>query len=364
MNTALPTTLSVELQFAQAPKPAAEAPVCTCTEALSKDILADEHLFSEVIANLKMLLSEEQLANIEDMPESGNELPIAAMFAPDSDLLKLDLANIPTTVLEIAKLDGHMVSSFAASVQKLGDNLAKRGTDAVGHTLETIGRQISEAVSAGSDGTNGSGKQIQDMLAIVKAELQTTDVIPKTLVSVAGEGAATSIPNVNSAIGGLAQQTVFQTSAGSQLPPPIAAQLGGNGWSEAMGERIMWMMGKGIQAASIRITPPHLGPIQVQLSVQNDQASVNMITQHGVVKEALEAAMPRLREMLAESNLQLVNVDVSHRENMQHGNRSESPYHDQVQQAEDLPAEQEEITAIEDEVAGYYTSSGLLDDYA
>ncbi|MCP3669110.1 MAG: hypothetical protein GY814_01470 [Gammaproteobacteria bacterium] len=362
MSTPLPTGISVDLQPTQTLNPAVEiaSGICAegCSDAVFKDVLADEHLLTEVVANLKQLLSEEEFARIEEMLESGNGLPLAAIFSPDSELF----AQISAITPQIEKLSGQMTSSLAG----LSDLIANRVKDALPRVMEAPGRQISEAINTGGDRSGGVGKHVQELLSSVKSELPITDLIPKAVLplTVGGDTAVTSIPNINSAISGLAQLSSIQASGTTPPPPVITAPLGEQGWGEAMGQRIMWMMGKGVQSASIRITPPHLGPIQVQLSVQNDQASVSMIAQHGVVKEALEAAMPRLREMLAESNLQLVNVDVSHREHAQHGSRSELSDQDQTGRDSHFLAEQGEEALLEDEVARHYISSGLLDDYA
>ncbi len=360
MSTPLPTGISADLQSTQASGPVAEIPLCSCAEGGSdkvfKDVLADENLLTEVISNLEKILSGEEFARIEEMLESGSDLPLAAIFSPDSELF----TQLTAAATQIEKLGDQVTSSLAG----LGNVITNRLKDASPRALEAIGSQISATISPSGDGV---GKQIQELLAAVKSELPITDLIPKAVVPAAlgSDAAATSIPNINSAISGLAQLSNFQTSGAIPLSPPaITAPLGEQGWGEAMGERIMWMMGKGVQAASIRITPPHLGPIQVQLSVQNDQASVNIIAQHGVVKEALEAAMPRLREMMAESNLQLVNVDVSHREHAHHGRRSELSHQDQSGHGDHLLAEQGEALPMEEEVTQRYTSSGLLDDYA
>ncbi len=365
MSTPLPTGIIADFQSTQTSNPVVgTAPdICAeaCSEAVFKDILADEHLLTEVVANLKKLLSGEEFARIEEMLESGNGLPLAAIFPPDSELF----AQISAVTPQIEQLTGQMASSLAG----LSDLITNQVKDTLPRALEATGRQIAEAITTGTggDGSSGAGKHIQELLSAVKSELPTTDLIPKAVLplAVGSETAATtSIPNISSAISGLAQLSTFQTSGTTPPPPVITAPLGEQGWSEAMGQRIMWMMGKGVQAASIRITPPHLGPIQVQLSVQNDQASVNMIAQHGVVKEALEAAMPRLREMLAESNLQLVNVDVSHRENAQHGSRSELSHQGQARDGDHFLTEEGEEVPLEEEMTGHYNSSGLLDDYA
>jgi flagellar hook-length control protein FliK len=125
------------------------------------------------------------------------------------------------------------------------------------------------------------------------------------------------------------------------------------------------MVGREVQSASVRIRPPNLGPLNIHLSIQNDQASVSFTAQHGIVKEALEAAIPRLREMFAESGIDLANVDVSQRENSTRSDLSD-PYQQQEESGTTVgPAEdgsESEIAA--GEPANYYLSDHLLDDYA
>ena len=51
--------------------------------------------------------------------------------------------------------------------------------------------------------------------------------------------------------------------------------------------------------------------MEVRIQVQNEQASIQFSSAHGVVREALEAALPRLRDMFDASGVELVDVDVS-----------------------------------------------------
>ncbi|MEJ1402504.1 MAG: flagellar hook-length control protein FliK [Candidatus Sedimenticola sp. (ex Thyasira tokunagai)] len=119
---------------------------------------------------------------------------------------------------------------------------------------------------------------------------------------------STSLPLVNQPVG------ESQAVQRSEVPLPINTPPGSKGWDSAVGDRILWMVGQKSQSASIRINPPHLGPIEVHVTVQKDQASVNFTALHGVVRDALETAIPRLREMFNDNNLQLVNVDVSQKD--------------------------------------------------
>ena len=82
-------------------------------------------------------------------------------------------------------------------------------------------------------------------------------------------------------------------------------------WDQALGERIQWMVNRKMQGAQIRLNPAQLGPMEVRLQVHNDQASIQFSSAHSMVREALEAALPRLREMFDSSGVELVDVDVS-----------------------------------------------------
>jgi flagellar hook-length control protein FliK len=91
----------------------------------------------------------------------------------------------------------------------------------------------------------------------------------------------------------------------------LSARVGTPGWDEQVGQKIVWMVGGGEQSASLTLNPPDLGPMQVVLSVNGDQASVAFSSAHQEVRHALESALPRLREMMDQSGLSLGSATVS-----------------------------------------------------
>jgi flagellar hook-length control protein FliK len=100
--------------------------------------------------------------------------------------------------------------------------------------------------------------------------------------------------------------------ATSSLPTvSVSTPLAQGDWDQALGERIQWMVNRKVQGAQIRLNPSQLGPMEVRIHVHNDQASIQFSSAHSVVREALEAALPRLRELLDSSGVELVDVDVS-----------------------------------------------------
>ena len=82
-------------------------------------------------------------------------------------------------------------------------------------------------------------------------------------------------------------------------------------WGDKLGERVLMMSGNQLKTAEIKLTPADLGPLRVRISVEEGAAHVSFHAQHAVTREAIEQALPRLREMLADSGLSLGQADVS-----------------------------------------------------
>ncbi len=91
--------------------------------------------------------------------------------------------------------------------------------------------------------------------------------------------------------------------------------VGAPGWNGELAQKVVWMATQQHHVAELRLNPPHLGPVEVTLTVGNDQgaqqASIQFASPHLATREALESALPRLREMMADSGIALGNVTVS-----------------------------------------------------
>lgn len=119
------------------------------------------------------------------------------------------------------------------------------------------------------------------------------DTLSPTLVPLAGQGAASPLAT----------------------PVPVAMSLATPmhqaNWGGAVAERVVWMTNANIQEAEIQLNPRELGPIGIKVTVNNEQTHVSFVAQNATTREALEQAIPRLREMLSENGLQLGQSDVS-----------------------------------------------------
>jgi len=107
------------------------------------------------------------------------------------------------------------------------------------------------------------------------------------------------------------QPAALETARAVAASDHIPARVGTTGWDNQVGQKIVWMVAGGEQSASLTLNPPDLGPMQVVLNVSGDQASVAFSANQMEVRQALENALPRLREMMGESGIALGNATVS-----------------------------------------------------
>jgi flagellar hook-length control protein FliK len=91
----------------------------------------------------------------------------------------------------------------------------------------------------------------------------------------------------------------------------IGTPLHDAAWSQELGSRVVVMTGQQLQSAKIHLSPAELGPITVSLVVDDGSADLTFHAQHGLTRDAIEQALPRLREMLNDNGLTLGNATVS-----------------------------------------------------
>ncbi len=82
-------------------------------------------------------------------------------------------------------------------------------------------------------------------------------------------------------------------------------------WSQNLGDRLLLMAERGVQSATLRLHPEHLGQMQIRIHVDEDgSAQVLFSAQQAPTRDALEHAIPRLRELFADQGLNLMQANV------------------------------------------------------
>ncbi|OOE70014.1 flagellar hook-length control protein FliK [Salinivibrio sp. IB282] len=104
----------------------------------------------------------------------------------------------------------------------------------------------------------------------------------------------------------------IQVAQSAQAPLPLGQTPSEAG--VALTERINVMLSKNLKQVDIRLDPPELGRMQIKLGINNDQASVHITVANQQARDAVEQAMPRLRDMLQQQGLQLAQGSVQQQE--------------------------------------------------
>ncbi|MEQ1772161.1 MAG: flagellar hook-length control protein FliK [Burkholderiales bacterium] len=99
-------------------------------------------------------------------------------------------------------------------------------------------------------------------------------------------------------------------------PSPAAAAhietpIGTPEWSAEFAQKIVWLAGEKQHTAELHVNPPDLGPLHIRLATDENQTSAIFTSPHSDVREAIEAALPRLREVLADSGITLGQASVT-----------------------------------------------------
>ena len=133
-------------------------------------------------------------------------------------------------------------------------------------------------------------------------------------------------------------------------------------WGNGLGERVNWMINQKQNTATIRLDPPVLGKLDVQVRIAEDSTLITIQTQHAQTREIVESASHRLRDYLQENGYQNVNVDVSQRQD-----KSQTHQHSAETDAESGSDEstQESTGQFQEPPASqHYAIDGLIDTFA
>lgn len=102
----------------------------------------------------------------------------------------------------------------------------------------------------------------------------------------------------------------------------IDTPVGQADWGDKLVGKLSWLTARNMSVAEIHLTPADLGPMEVKVRVQNEQANITVHSANPIVREQLEQQSHRLRDMLGEQGLNLARFDVSDSPQQRSGEQS------------------------------------------
>lgn len=223
-------------------------------------------------------------------------------------------------------------SQVAQTMEQSGDNKDKSKNTATDDESSTG----QDALMASLAGTLGAQQQQSQLPTKTDAQLETkVDPNAKGGASVAAEAAIlASADGVNGQAkragekeGGDANfqalldsahnaqqaqhnQEVRMAQPANHAETRIETPVGHERWTQEVGDKLSWMVTKQESSATLVLNPPHMGRVEVSVTINGDQASASFVSANPAVREALENAIPRLKEVLADAGVQLGQAQV------------------------------------------------------
>ncbi|GGY68417.1 hypothetical protein GCM10011613_10800 [Cellvibrio zantedeschiae] len=375
-----------EPAIAAGDSPAGNTVVSSSTEAVDQSVLNVDMLTTTAdqgIPNVDVLATTadagaalKQQATAESLSSKSSEIvvdletsPIPQIAATDSPDTLVDQAAIALTTAGTSALPKTPATQAATSVPLGEDASTADGLSAipapqvVENSASRQAPQVASNQPLAAD-ANQTQNQSLDPKASFEKTLQNIS-IPESAGRDAGATSAAAPANsTNSAPATSALDSMLRFSdantpsaRGFVVQTAVPVPVGQPQWSQAVGEKVLWLAAQNVSSAEIHLNPENLGPMQVKVSVNQEQTTVNFTSHHPVVREVLDQNMGRLRDMFSEQGLNLVNVDVSDKS----FSRQQGEAKDQKGQAGNKDVATDEDTQV---AVSAITQQRLVDHYA
>lgn len=189
--------------------------------------------------------------------------------------------------------------------------VSARPADPPGHGQALL--QAAQVMTPAAEGTAPAAAIVQPVQADVRLPVATEPGMPAAAESAASPALAhAAAPLAHASQAG-------ESPAAARIDTPV----GSRGWDAEIGQKVVWMVNRMESRAELTLTPPQLGRVEVTISVSGDQTHATFVSASPAAREALEQALPRLREILADAGISLGQASVN--AGSTQGGREEAP---------------------------------------
>lgn len=236
----------------------------------------------------------------QQLPESagfaGQPLPSQAITA----LLASQAQHSEVISQRLAQADAAGVGEAAAfDVSQL-----LPGTDDTEPAQLDTQATVAGLVEAGKGSARRGGVLPDDVRLMFRAEAAAADDELQQAVPQLDDTHAANLAAASLSTAGASQ------ALNHELSQPMAR--GSQAWRHEFAEKLGQMVQFKLDSASIKVTPEHLGPLDISISFDSqNKAQINVVAANHAAREIVESSLPQLGRMLEQSGIQLGNVEVS-----------------------------------------------------
>ena len=206
--------------------------------------------------------------------------------------------------------------------EDLGSVLASKAASLSTSTYSVAAPTFSPASTSSVDSIDALSQQV---LGTQEGKMKTVEyssnlgLMNSSLAPSELPSSLSSVSSLTEQVDALAPSNLSDRSMGaqslSQASSParffVNVEFGRSEWNSNVAAKVAQMAAQNLKHAEIQLDPPELGPLQVRVQVNTDQASVSFTAQSAQVRDALEQGSQRLRDLFEAEGMNLVDVDVS-----------------------------------------------------
>lgn len=298
--SSLPKSLPAQAEASSATEPAAGAVQGFASLLLGQLAGAIPAGGTAVAAALESVIGE---ASGKDADED------VSTAATDPLALLATLAQVPVEQRNEVVPSGDIPSADGASLAKLPGIPAAHAAAVDGSVPEASARQMEQTVAApAAEGQRivPAGEPAAKFAVPAAASFERTTSTTETTELRAVTNEAPAHPLAAHAANVHADKDAPEAVS---IPTPLRDRT----WNNDFAQKVVWIATGHKQAAELTLNPPAMGSIEISLHLDKDRstASATFVSANAEVRETIETALPRLREMLAGVGIQLGQANVS-----------------------------------------------------
>lgn len=264
-------------------------------------------------------------------PKAGAVLPQEtesdASAAQDSEIAGLTSVAGPKTEVVIKAGEAAIA---AVAGQALPQGKSAKASDSK-PVLNAPGVQSKRDEAASNDTTSAFGMRLDASANASSAATSLNGNATASATSAASLAAVTtSATTPNAANNPIELAHPFDQAlrqAETRINAAIETSVRNPAFAAELGNKVVWLASRQGQFAELSLNPPQMGALEVRLNLSGSgDASAQFFSPNPIVREAIDAALPRLREMLAQAGINLGEAEV--REHA-FGRREQSDMHNQ-----------------------------------
>ena len=263
--------------------------------------ISDSATSGEVFASL--LLGQLTPLVSESLPETTVQMDFPDDSAP------ADAASLLAALGLVTQKPGAGTDSSLPEIGKINTTAADAVTElqlkaSAGPGLKAEGKVESLSTGPALTVTPGADDKparfaVPALVAPSAEPIIAKTILADTLSNTISEPAGNTFANT--------QNFLINRDVSQSLSTPIRDQS----WSVDFAQKIVWLATSDKQTAQLTLNPPHMGPIEISLNLDKGNASASFVSANAEVRDAIETALPRLREMFASAGIELGQTNVS-----------------------------------------------------